>query len=84
MPTALGKLDIVRVCFKNTNSPTAGPFHGDVDIGALGQTGDLRGWPGDTGRHSPRLYACSNSYTVIMQLMELCQTLWNGSCVCRL
>lgn len=74
VPSTLGKLDIVRVCFKNANSPAAGPFHRHVDIGALGQTRDLRGWPGDPSRHSPGLYACKQLHQHHFQLMKLSQT----------
>lgn len=63
MPSALGKLDIVRVCFKNPNSAAGGPFRRNADVGALGQTRDLGGWPGDPGCDSPRLDACKDSHT---------------------
>lgn len=62
VPTTLSKLDIVGVCFKNTNSPAAGSFHRRLNISTLRQSRDLRGWTGNTSCHDPGLYACNDNY----------------------
>lgn len=61
VPTTLGKLDIIGVSFKNTNSPTAGSFHRRLVISALWQTRDLRCWTSNTSWHNPGLYACNDN-----------------------
>lgn len=61
VPATLGKLDIVGVRFKNTDSPTAGPFHRRLVVSALWQARDLRCWTSNTSWHNPGLYACNDN-----------------------
>lgn len=71
MAPSLGQLDVVGVCLKYPDSPSADPLHRSVHVSALGQTRNLGGWSSHAAHHDARLYAWGDIYVwLLVQLQQ--------------